>query len=98
MRKIETTPAFDKAMKKIRRYENFKQKKFDKALDQLVNNQPLDPTYKDHKAVKHSDREYQGSRIFHAAPDIVVIYRLFDDTVLLQYIGKHNNLFEEFYI
>lgn len=94
MRKIETTPAFDKAMKKVKKYDNFKQKKFDRALEQLCKGEPLDPTYKDHKAVKHSDKEYQGSRIFHAAPDIVVIYQLKPDTVLLQYIGKHNNLFE----
>ena len=95
MRNLKTMGAFDKAFKKVRKYNNFKQKKFDDAINKLRNGEPLDPTYKDHKAVKHSDREYQGSRIFHAAPDIVVIYRVSEDSVLLQYIGKHNNLFEQ---
>ena len=94
MRTLKTMGAFDKAFKKVRKYNNFKQDKFDKAISKLRNGEPLDVTYKDHKAVKHSDREYQGSRIFHAAPDIVVIYQLTDDSVILQNIGKHNDLFE----
>ena len=94
MRTLKTMGAFDKAFKKVRKYNNFKQDKFDKAITKLRNGEPLDPTYKDHKAVKHSDREYQGARIFHAAPDIVVIYQLTDDALILQDIGKHNTLFE----
>lgn len=94
MRALKTMGAFDKAFKKVRKYNNFKQEKFDKAITKLRNGEPLDPTYKDHKAVEHSARGYNKSRIFHAAPDIVVIYQLTDDTLILQDIGKHNDLFE----
>ena len=96
MRRIETTPAFDRAMKKVRKYNNFKQSKFDNALRQIQNGEKLDPTYKDHKAVEHSRKEWGKSRIFHAAPDIVVVYLLTDDLILLQAIGSHSDLFEDY--
>lgn len=95
MRKIETTPVFDRAMKKIRKYSNFKKQKFDTAIEKLCDGEKLDPTYKDHKAVEHSRRGYNKSRIFHAAPDIVVIYMLTDDALILQDIGSHSDLFED---
>lgn len=95
MRRIETTPVFDRAMKKIRKYSNFKKQKFDTAIEKLCNGEKLDPTYKDHKAVEHSRRGYNKSRIFHAAPDIVVIYVLTDDALILQDIGSHSDLFED---
>lgn len=95
MRRIETTPVFDRAMKKIRKYSNFKKQKFDTAIEKLCNGEKLDPIYKDHKAVEHSRRGYNKSRIFHAAPDIVVIYMLTDDALILQDIGSHSDLFED---
>ena len=97
MRTIKTTPMFDKAMKKIRKYNNFKQKKFDTAITKLLAGEKLDPTYDDHKAAKHSPKEWSGSRIFHAAPNICVVYQLTDDELLLQAIGSHSDLFEELY-
>ena len=96
MRKIETTCAFDKAIKQVKKYAGFKQSKFDNAVKKLLAGEPLDPTYKDHKAVKHSARGYNKSRIFHAAPDIVVIYQLTDDKLILQDIGSHTDLFEDY--
>lgn len=95
MKILETTKAFDKGLKKVRKYPNFKQAKFDKAVKDLLNGNPLDPTYKDHKAVENSINGWGGSRIFHAAPDIVVIYLLTKDKILLQAIGSHADLFEQ---
>ena len=94
MRKIETTTAFNKAIKKVQKYPNFKKSKFDNAISKLQNGEVLDPTYKDHKAVEHSRRGYNKSRIFHAAPDIVVIYMLTAESLILQDIGSHTDLFE----
>lgn len=94
MRTIETTTAFDRAIKKVRKYNNFKKSKFDNAITKLQNGEPLDATYKDHKAVEHSRRGYNKSRIFHAAPDIVVIYMLTPESLILQDIGSHSDLFE----
>ena len=94
MKKLETTNAFDKALKKVKKYNNFKQDKFNKAITKLLNGEQLDPTYKDHKAVDNSITGWGGSRIFHAAPDIVVVYRLTDSSIILQAIGSHASLFE----
>lgn len=94
MRTIETTTAFNRAIKKVQKYSNFKKTKFNDAVSKLQNGEPLDATYKDHKAVEHSRRGYNKSRIFHAAPDIVVIYMLTDDSLILQDIGSHSDLFE----
>lgn len=94
MRTIETTTAFDRAIKKVRKYNNFKKSKFDDAITKLQNGESLDATYKDHKAVEHSRRGYNKSRIFHAAPDIVVIYMLTPESLILQDIGSHSDLFE----
>ena len=98
MRTIKTTPVFDRAMKKIRKYSNFKIKKFEDAITKLRNGEPLDPTYSDHKTAKHSPKEWGSSRIFHAAPNICVVYQLTDKELILQAIGSHSDLFEQFVV
>lgn len=94
MRTIQTTTAFNKAIKKVQKYNNFKKSKFDNAITQLQNKGVLDATFKDHKAAKHSEGNWKGSKMFHVAPDIVVVYQLTDDSVILQGIGSHADLFE----
>ena len=94
MRNLKTMGAFDKAFKKVKKYPEFKKAKFDKAVNQLLNGEKLDPQFKDHKAVEHSRRGYNKSRIFHIAFDIVVIYQMDADNVILQDIGSHTDLFE----
>ena len=94
MKKIETTTAFNKAIKKVAKYKNFKKSKFDRAITQIQSGEPLDATFKDHKAVSHSRKEWGESRIMHVVPDIVVVYRVTDDSIILQAIGSHSDLFE----
>ena len=95
MRKLSTTGSFDRDMKKVRKYPAFKKSRFDMAINGLLNGEKLDPSFKDHKAVEHSRRGFNKSRIFHVAFDIVVVYIMTDTEIILQAIGSHTDLFEE---
>lgn len=79
-------------MKKVRDYKNFKKAKYDEVIDCLVNNNPLPAIYDDHKTAKHSDKDMQGMRILHVAPNICLIYKLTDDAVYLYNIGSHQDV------
>ena len=56
----------------------------------LASTQPLTPSYKDH-ALKG---EYAGFRDCHVKPDLVLIYRVFDDILELYLVdvGSHSKL------
>ena len=94
MRNTVVTPRFKKDLKLLVKTNKFKKyaDKLEDYINKLCTNEPLPPAAADKPMAKHSEREYQGCREFHAAPDTVVIYRLTDTEVYLIRIGQHNNL------
>lgn len=92
MRNIDFSSSFKKDLKKVTKYPEYNQKKFNEYASLLANGQPLPANTKDHPLAKHSPAEYKGFRDYHLAPDIVVIYELKEDSVVFRRIGKHNNL------
>ena len=92
MRKIELSPRFKKDLKLVGKYPNFKKYKLSDYINMVAAGESLPDNARDHKMSKHSPQEYQGTRNFHIAPDICVIYRMDDTAVYLLRIGKHNDL------
>ena len=59
----------------------------------LANRQPLPAKYRDH-ALENS-RNYQNVRECHIRPDWLLVYKIYDDKLLLELIrtGTHSDLF-----
>lgn len=55
----------------------------------LLNAQPLPEKYKDHPLTGH----WHGFRDCHIKPDLVLIYKIVDETVQLHRLGTHSELF-----
>ncbi|MBQ4402453.1 MAG: type II toxin-antitoxin system YafQ family toxin [Synergistaceae bacterium] len=63
---------------------------FDQVKEMLTNDIPLPPKYCDHPL--HG--EYEGSRDCHIRPDLVLVYTLEgDDLLILERLGSHTELF-----
>ena len=94
MRNVKPTPRFNKDFKLVQKSPKFKKwsAKFETYVKLLQRGESLPTEARDKSMAKHSEKEHKGCREFHAAPDIVVIYRMNNDTIELVRIGKHNNL------
>lgn len=92
MRQIRYTKSFKDDMKRIKKYPAYDADKLEELVSLIAEGEQLDAKYTDHKMVRQSRAEYIGSREFHLASDICVVYRIQDETVYLQRIGKHNQL------
>lgn len=94
MRNVSITTKFKKDFKNVQKGPKFKKYagKFEKYVEMLRKGERLPEESHDKPMAKHSEKEHKGCREFHAAPDIVVIYRMTDDTIELVRIGQHNNL------
>ena len=64
---------------------------FEKIVNLLRNRLPLDAKYKDHPL----KGKLKNHRDFHLHPDLVVIYRIIKDELILEMIrmGTHSDLF-----
>jgi mRNA interferase YafQ len=92
MRTIRYTSEFQEDFK---REEKTHQKKLrgqlDEVIKMLADDEVLPHRYKDHPLVD----EWQDHRDCHIEPDLVLIYRKPDDTILeLVRLGSHSELFE----
>lgn len=83
---------FQKDLKTVSKYPNFKSTKLSEYTSTLANGEDLPASARDHKLSKNSPAKYQGLRNFHVAPDICVLYYMDNDMVHLVRIGKHNDL------
>ena len=61
-----------------------------KYLSCLLDGKPLPSEAKDHNLMG----EYKGFREFHLGGDMLMIYTIVDDTLYLQRIGTHSQLFK----
>ena len=57
----------------------------------LINGEPLDPKYRDHKL----SGDYKNHRECHIEPDWLLIYQLKAAEILFVRTGSHSDLFKE---
>lgn len=64
-----------------------------KVISFLVNEQPLPEKYRDHALT--NSREYKDVRECHIQPDWLLIYKIYNDRLILKLIrtGTHSDLF-----
>ena len=62
----------------------------DKITQSILLGKPLPPKYKDHPL----KGDYAGYRDCHIKFDLVLVYRVQDDTLYLSRIGRHSDIFK----
>ncbi|GAA7431381.1 type II toxin-antitoxin system mRNA interferase toxin, HP0892 family [Helicobacter pylori] len=85
---IETSKKFDKDLKILVK-NGFDLKLLYKVVENLAKEQPLDPKYKDH-TLKGALKDF---RECHIKPDILLVYLVKDDELILLRLGSHSELF-----
>ncbi|MGX2981736.1 type II toxin-antitoxin system YafQ family toxin [Helicobacter sp. 23-1045] len=65
---------------------------FDIITKTLLSKEPLDKKYKDH-ALKG---DYKGYRDCHISSDLVLVYKIQNDTLYLSRIGRHRDIFKKY--
>lgn len=83
--------SFKKSYKKVKCYKNFNKDKFDQIIFLLSKQQKIPESFKDHKL----SGELYGFRDLHLAPDIIIIYEIRKNELILYLldIGSHADLF-----
>ena len=68
-------------------------KQLQDVITMLAEEKPLPPKYKDHAL--QSSKEYKGMRECHIQPDWLLIYKIYENTLILKLIrtGTHSDLF-----
>ncbi|GAA8002233.1 type II toxin-antitoxin system mRNA interferase toxin, HP0892 family [Helicobacter pylori] len=85
---IETSKKFDKDLKILVK-NGFDLKLLYKVVENLAKEQPLDPKYKDHP-LKGTLKDF---RECHIKADILLMYLVKDDELILVRLGSHSELF-----
>ncbi len=62
---------------------------FDLVIENLRNQIPLDKRFKDHSL----SGTYKGCRECHIKPDVLLVYRIQNNTLTLVRLGSHSELF-----
>ncbi|WQW15912.1 type II toxin-antitoxin system YafQ family toxin [Helicobacter pylori] len=85
---IETSKKFDKDLKILVK-NGFDLKLLYKVVENLAKEQPLDPKYKDHP-LKGTLKNF---RECHIKSDILLVYLVKDDELILLRLGSHSESF-----
>ncbi|MDZ5288336.1 HP0892 family type II toxin-antitoxin system mRNA interferase toxin [Helicobacter pylori] len=85
---IETSKKFDKDLKILVK-NGFDLKLLYKVVENLAKEQPLAPKYKDHP-LKSGLKDF---RECHIKPDVLLVYLVKDDELILLRLGSHSELF-----
>jgi len=89
MRSPSYTKQFSKDLKKMeKRGKSLEKIKW--ILKTLINEERLNPTYRDHKLIGN----YKGRRECHIEPDWLLIYKITDSEIIFERTGTHSDLFE----
>ena len=83
------TKQFGKDLKRMLTRGNRK-KKIKEILKKLINEEQLDPRYKDHKLVGN----LKDRRECHIEPDWMLIYKKTSGEIVFERTGTHSDLFE----
>ena len=90
MLELVTTNQFKKDLKRIQK-RGYNLQKLHNILNTLRSNQTLSPKYRDHALTGN----YIGFRECHIEPDWLLIYKYYDDILVLSLsrLGSHSELF-----
>jgi mRNA interferase YafQ len=87
---LKTTNRFDKEL--IQAVKSGKDTaKIREVIKKLVNGEPLERKYKDHKL----KGKYKNRRECHIEPDWLLIYKIEGDTIFFERTGSHSELFKK---
>lgn len=86
---IDFTSAFSKDLKKIKK-RGYNIELLESVVDKLQTGEQLEPKYKDHFLTGN----WKGFRECHIQPDWLLVYRIYDDKLLLVLTrtGTHSDL------
>ena len=90
MRNVVYSSKYKKDYKAIISNSRFNETELNRCIDNLLNGKNLDKKYKNHKML--NKRLYLNSNSFHLANDIIVLYKLTDDSLNLIRIGNHSKI------
>lgn len=92
MYKVVVSKNFSKSLKKISKSGNFSRDEIQAVVDLLASGKKLNIKYKDHKL----QGEYKDCRECHIRPDLLLIYQIIDNELVLVLIdiGSHSDLFK----
>lgn len=85
---IFTTKQFEKDIKKLKK-QNKDFAKFKTVLGNLTDNKQLPRKYKNHKLKGNFKDRFE----YHIQPDWLLIYKLNNETLILERTGSHSDLF-----
>ena len=85
---LEKTNKFSKEFKLMEKRGKDMNRLID-VLELLISQTSLPTKYKDHKLIG----SYEGSRELHIEPDWLLIYRIFEQSLILERTGSHSDLF-----
>lgn len=88
---VTSTSGYRKAFKRVARHKDFNPIKLNEVINALAQGKKLDPQKRDHDL----SGEYTGLRECHVQNDILLVYQIIDDTLILLLvdIGSHSDLF-----
>jgi len=89
MYNLEYSTQFKKDFKKITKMPISDIIEVGNIISKLQRNETLDPKNVDHSLTGN----WSGFRDCHIKPDLVLIYRIFDEQLQLARIGSHSDLF-----
>ena len=88
--KPRTTKTFRKALKKCKK-RGKDLSKLTKVLKLIIEQKPIAPKYKDHKLIG----SLTESRDIHIEPDWILIYKILNNILILEYTGTHSDFFKK---
>ena len=87
-KKIERSKIFLKDLKRIN-FSNDHYSRYVVFLGKLISDEQLPPEAKDHPLKGN----WQGFRKLHISGDLLLVYKVTDDTLYLTRIGSHSQIF-----
>ena len=89
MREIVVTGQYKKDVKLLKK-RGKELSKLKVIVEDIYHGRPLQPKHRDHMLVGN----YRGRRECHVEPDWLLIYRVFENCILLERTGSHSDLFK----
>ena len=82
--------SFNKDIERLTKSGNYNIDKLKTIMIKLINEEILDPKYKDHKLIG----KFLGCRECHIEPDWLLIYQTDDENIYFVRTGSHSELFK----
>lgn len=89
MLKLEPSSRYKKDVKRLQKNPNFKESELRHVVITLMNEKPLEAKYLDHRL----SGDWDGYRECHVQNDLLLIYKVENDKILLTRLDTHSNLF-----